>query len=247
MNAKEILALGKFQPGDLVVSTSESNRKIDFEIENKIDTIWEIEKRKADQEGKICYNGVSYRLNSLKIEKDKIFIDLGTIEFKTRRGLKMVPKYFSLPEEYYQKGCYSVATVKTSNEMYLMVELSGKSMNDNAIDLVGGIMEKPIEMRTGEDIFNSLYSELEEESCIRKSDVKELFLRAVYLGTNTNVGFYFETSLNISSENLVSRFKKENKDQDIKSLKIFSRSEYLSALNNHISNNKQLIVELITI
>jgi hypothetical protein len=247
MKLPEILALGKYSPNDLIVSVSESNRKIDPIIERKIDAIWEAKKKEADENGKICYNGLSYRLNSLKKVGDKISLDFGIIEYKIREGVKKIPQYFNLPEEFYGKGCYSMTTVKTSDNHYLMVELSGKSMNKHTIDLLGGIMETNIEAKTGADIFQSLFIELEEEACIDKSDIEKSYLRSVFLGINTNVCFYFEVGLNISSSELQNRFKTKNKDQDIKSLKDFSPDKYMQVLKNHESKNKQFILEILNI
>lgn len=247
MENPKILALGKYLSSDLLISVSESNRKIDPIIEGKLEAIWETKKKKADENGQICYNGLSYRLNSLKKLENKIALDFGIIEYKARTGLVVIPEYFELSEEFYQKGCYTGATVKTLDGRYLMVELSEKSMNLNGVDLLGGVMETIIEMQTGEDIFQSLYSELEEESCIQKNDIEKSYLRAIFLSFNTYVGFYFEISLNISLEKLLDRFKKNNKDIDIKSLKDFSLDEYEKILRNHKSKNKQFIAELLNI
>ena len=247
MKAPEILVIGKFKPDDLVVSRSESNRKINPEFENKVDGIWEIKMNKAKEEGKICFNGTSYRLNSLKIEGGKIILDFGTIEFKTVEGLKSIPEYFNLSEHYFIKQCFNSSSVKTSDDGYLMVRLSGKSMNTNSIDLIGGMMEKPVEMNTGDGVFNSMYAELEEEGCIKKSDIKEIYLRAIYRGIKTGIGFYFEVILNIPSEELIERFKKENKDQDINSLDVFTKEDYLTLLKNHTSENKHLIASIINV
>lgn len=243
----EILALGKYLPSDLEVSVSESNRKIDLEIESKLEAIWETKKKKADENGQICYNGLSYRLNSLKKVNDKIILDFGIFEYKVRTGLIVIPEYFNLPEEFYHKGCFSSATVKTNDNRYVMVELSGKSMNLNEVDFIGGVMETTIEMKTGESIFQSLYAELEEEAGVAKNEINESYLRLIFLTQNTYVGFYFEISLNISSIELLERFKKENKDLDIKSLKDFSRDEYIKILENHKSKNKQFIVGFLDI
>ena len=92
-----------------------------------------------------------------------------------------------------------------------------------------------------------LDAELEEEGCIRESDIEESYLRSIYLGTKTGIGFYFEIILNVSLKELEERFKRDNKDQDIKSLEGFSRDEYLSILKNHRSKNKQLVIEMIQI
>jgi hypothetical protein len=59
--------------------------------------------------------------------------------------------------------------------------------------------------------------------------------------------FYYEVLLNIPSSELQNRFKTENKDQDIKSLKYFSNDEYVKALENHKSQNKQFIPEILNI
>ena len=145
MKDPEILALGKYMPSDLSVSVSKSNRKIDSIIEGKLETIWETKKKKADKNGQICYNGLSYRLNFLKKLENKIALNFGIIEYKLRTGLVVIPEYFELSEEFYQKGCYTGATVKTSDGRYLMVELSEKSMNLNGIDLLGGVIETKTE------------------------------------------------------------------------------------------------------
>ncbi|MFA6050320.1 MAG: hypothetical protein WC761_03950 [Candidatus Paceibacterota bacterium] len=247
MKASEILALGKFSSSDLVVSVSESNRKIDAKIEERIDALWGAKKKKAEEEGRVCYNGTSYRLNSLKTEDGKIHIDFGTIDFKTRTGLLDVPGYLDLPEECYKLGCSTDSSVKTSDGMYLMVELSGKSMNINPTDFIGGLIEKPLEIKTGDDIFDAFFTELEEEGSIVESDIKDIYLRAIYVTPKTDVGFHFEVLLNISSEDLLKRFELENKDPDIESLRIFSHDEYLSHLLSHGSKSKQIIANLVQI
>lgn len=247
MENPEILALGKYLPSDLAVSVSQSNRKIDPEIESKLEAIWEAKKKKADENGQVCYNGLSYRLNSLKKADNKIILDFGIFEYKARTGLIVIPEYFNLSEEFYHKGCFSSATVKTNDDRYIMVELSGKSMNLNDVDFLGGVMETTTEMKTGENIFQSLYFELEEEACISKNEISESYLRMIFLTQHTYVGFYFEVSLNVSSKELLNRFQKENKDIDIKLLKDFSRDDYIKVLKNHKSKNKQFIAGLLNI
>ena len=246
MELPKILVSGKFKPNDLQVSISESNRKIDPIIEGKIEAVWEVKKKKADAEGKVCYNGISYRLNSIQEKDGKIFLDFGTFEYKVRDGLIAIPEYFNLPEEYWRKGCFSCASIRTSDDRYLMVELSGKSMNYNKVDLIGGVMETNIGMTTGDDIFTSFYNELEEEAGIKEDDIKESHLHTIYLASGTNVAFYFEITLNVSSEELLERFKK-NKDADIKSICVLTKEEYINVLKNHSSLNKQFTAKILKI
>ncbi len=246
MDLPRILVTGKFKPNDLEVSVSASDRKVDPAIEVELESVWQAKVKKAEENGQICYNGISYRLNSIQEKEGKISIDFGTIEYKVRDGLIVIPEYFDLPEEYYRKGCFSSASIKTSDDLYLMVELTGRSMNLNAIDLVGGIMETNVLMNNGNDVFRSFYNELKEEAGITEADIRQSYLQTIYLEYRTNVAFYFEVVLDISSDVLLKRFQ-DNKDADIKSIRLFSREEYLTVLNNHKSMNKHLTAKLLQI
>ncbi len=246
MELPKILLKGKFRPEDLIVSVSESNRKINPEIEAKLEAIWEEKKKRADENGQNCYNGISYRVNSLTQQKGKIIIDFGTFEYKVRDGLIDVPEYFDLPEAYWRKGALTGGSVKTLDDRYAMVELSGKSMNKNRIDLPGGIMETNIPMNSGEDVFESFYVELEEEIGVMKEDIQECFLKVILIEKKTNVGFYFEVLLKLTAAELEERFK-SNQDQDIKKILFFTKVEYLETLKQHSSPNKQLIPEFLEI
>ncbi len=242
----KVLVLGKFTPKDLKVTLSDSNRKIDPGIESQLEDLWQQKLKRAAEEGRTIYNGLSYRLNSFNKDQNTLTVDLSILEYKVRDGLIDVPGFLDLPEDYYRKGCYTTATVRTSDDRYLMVELSGKSMNMNTIDLLGGIMETEPEVRDGNDIFRSMYKELEEEALITEKDIADSYLRSLYLERRTNICFYFEVVLNISSEEIANRFETMASDQDIKSIKAFTKSEYLAALQNH-NPNKQLILELMSI
>ena len=248
MKPVQVLALGKFRPEDLLVSVSESNRKISPAIEAQVDALWEATRERAASEGRVCYNGTSYRLNTLSVEGDTIKIDFGLLEYKAREALPSIPGYFDLSDEFYRKGCYSGATVKTSDDQYLIVELSGKSMNLNRVDVLGGIIEKPTEIANGEDVFGALYAELEEEGCIRQTDIKESYLRSIYMEAKTNIGFYFEVLLSISSAELLARSVQGMKDQDIRSLQSLTREEYMHVLRTEMNSpGKQLMAEIIAI
>ena len=246
MERPRILATGKYKPSDLQIVVSESTRKIQPQVENKLEAIWQAKVKKAEEKGQVCYNGISYRLNSLKEEGGQLILNLGTLEYKVRDSLTAIPEYFDLSEEYFRKGCFTSASIKTSDNLYLMAELTGKSMNPNSIDLIGGIMETDIDMEIGNDVFKSLYKELEEEAGITQKDINECYLQTIYLEYKTNVAFYFEVILNVTAEELVERFK-NNKDGDIKSLRVFTREEYINVLNHHPRINKQFTAKLLQI
>ncbi len=241
-----LLANGHFRPKDLLVSVSESNRQINSAVENQIEELWKTKVTFAQEQGKTIYNGLSYRLNSLIVDGDKLKLDFGIFDFKTRECLVEAQGYEYLTEEYFRKGCHSQGTIRTSDGKYLLVELSGKSLNFNKVDFIGGIMETKPELKTGEDVFQSFLLELEEEACISMSDIDDIYLNIIYLNIHTNVGFYFEVLLNVSSDELASRFIRDGKDQDIKSLKVLSRDEYLATLRA-INTNKAFVADHVSI
>ncbi len=246
MELPKLLVSGKFTPEDLIVSVNPSNRSTDPSVEAQLENIWNEKVKKAEEAGKVCYNGISYRLNGIQEKDGKVLIDFGTFEYKVRDGLIAIPEYFNLPEAYHRRGCFSTATIRTSDDLYLMVELSGKSMNENKTDLIGGIMETDIEMTTGADVFTSFYNELFEEAGVHQSDVSENYLNSIYLTYRTNVGFYFEVTLKIPYREIHARFKNNN-DIDIKSIRSFSRDEYLDTLNSSQNPDKPFIATLLMI
>jgi len=246
MLKQRVLASGKFYPKDLIVTCNASNRKLDPHVESQLDKLWLKKVEDAKSKGKNIYNGFSYRLNSLEQHINELKIDFGQFDFKTRECLIEADGYFQLSEDYYRKGCHTLGTVKTADSKYLMVEMSGKSMNTNAVDFLGGIMETNIEMKSGKSIFQAFQVELEEEGCIGAEDIQDIYLVLIYLSANTNVGFYFEVTLNITAKDLQKRFLELSTDKDIKSLRIFSRDEYMDTLRNH-NINKQFVRNYITI
>lgn len=246
MITPQLLAKGQFRPEDLVVSVSPSNRKIDNAVEDQIEGLWSVKLQSALAAGKTIYNGLSYRLNSWTLVDNKLHLDFGVFDFKTRECVIDAEGYFDLSEEYFRKGCHTLSTIRTSDNQYLLVELSGKSMNLNPIDFIGGIMETNFAMQTSEDVFGSFSEELEEEACIQRSDIELWYLALIYLNANTNIGFYFEVVLNIPAETLLQRFKETGKDQDIKAIRIFSKEGYLTMLAT-LNINKQFIAKHITI
>ncbi len=228
---------GNFTADDLVVSVSPSNLVILDSVKDDIEKIWENKMNEAQERGLHLYNGTSYRLNSLKKENGKIHLDFGIVDYKTRYGLRDALPKVQFDETMYRNGCYVGATVKTSDERYLMVKLSGKSMNRNTHDLLGGIMETNIPMDS-DYIFKVLRAELLEEAGIKESEIASMVLRAMYQDMHTNAAFYLEVELSVSSSEIQERFN-HNSDVDIAAIEVYSYDEYLQALQNH--KEKQIV------
>ena len=238
----KLLVRGNFTAEDLVVSVSPSNLVVLDSVKKDIDQIWESKLKEAQEKNLNLYNGISYRLNSLKEENGKIHLDFGVMDFKTRFGLREALPKIEFDETMYRNGCYVGATVKTSDSKYLMIKLSGKSMNRNSYDVLGGVMETNIEMNS-EYIFKVLHTELKEEAGIEESEITNTILKAIYQGMYTNIGFYLETELSISSDEILERFEL-NSDVDVAGIEVYSYEEYLDVLKNH-NENKGLIYDLV--
>jgi len=238
MHPIKILAKGKFGPDDITVTVSPSNRKIDPAVESQLDALWEKKLAKALAAGKNIYNGISYRLNSLEEKAGKLHFDLSTFDYKTRDGLMEAEGYYNLSDEYLRKGCFTGASIRTSDHKFLMVAISSTSMNTNKTDLIGGIIEVFGVANAGSDIFKSLYREMAEEALITEGDIQESYLKAVYLNASTNCGMYFEVVLSISADELLRRFETQSNDADIKGLIALTREEYCTALEGHNESKK---------
>lgn len=237
----KVLIKGDFTSKDLIVSVSSSNLVILGSVKKDIEEVWNAKMKEANEKELNLYNGTSYRLNSLTEENGKIHLDFAEIDFKTRFGLREVLPKIDFDETMYRNGCYVGATVKTSDNKYLMIKLSGRSMNRNKYDVLGGVMETNIEMSPNY-IFQVLHTELNEEAGIKESEIEITVLKAIYQGKFTNIGFYLETELSISSDEILHRFE-SNVDVDIAGIEVYSYEEYLEALQNH-NSNKQLIHDL---
>jgi hypothetical protein len=238
----KILAKGYFKPQDVVVSYSKiSNRKIVPDIENQIENVWQNMLQNAKENEKRLWNGTSCRVNLIALTKEgKLEVEFAPIEFKVRDGLIEIPEYFSMPEECWRKGAFTGALVKTSDNFYILVKLTGKSNNPRPVEWPGGILGDEGPIRTGEDLFNDMLRELEEETNVPKESVEGCVLRAVYISVNTNVGFVFDITLSDTKEIVYERFKEQNNDHDIKDL--FSVSaEGMQGQLESMSAGKQLI------
>ena len=242
----EILAQGNFKPEDILVSVSESNRKIDPFVESKLEEVWQNRLSKANLEGKKIYNGTAYRLNSFDKDGHKLNIDFAEIDYKTYSCLRLIPEYLTLKRDFHALGCYNCATIKTSDDKYILAELSGKSMNANVIEFIGGIMETKIEITNGENVFDHILDEMNEEANIQISDIIHITLKAIFIPETPYCCFYFEVELNTSSNVIEERFRL-NSDPDIKKLLFLDRDEYLDILQKHDGKNKNFIATIVEI
>lgn len=218
-----ILARGSFGPDDIDVTYNEvSNRATTPEIEKQIDAHWDIFYRDAKVAGKSIWNGVTYRVNELKMtDQGKLKVEFAPIDFKTRECVTRVSGYWDMEEEYWRMGAYTGSFIKTADGYYVFVRLSGKSVSSQRTpkqgmaSLVGGIMDSEVPLQSANDIFAMMYKECEEETAIPHDRISRCVLDAVYLNASTNVGFHFGIDLHDTKQEVEDRFRSTIHDDEI--------------------------------
>jgi hypothetical protein len=165
--------------------------------------------------------------------ESKLHLEISTVKFKIYAALSKLSQTIILPLPQRHRATASGANIITSDNQYVVVKLSGKSLNQNNLDFIGGNNEKPHPLSNGTELFDHLYREALEEANISKSDFESLILKAVIQMTRGLAFFYYEGRLNITAEELKAQFERQKeKDPDIADLVFFTHDEYLDFLEN---------------
>lgn len=240
------LVQGAFGPDDIIVTFSEqSNRLTNNTIDRQVDELWEQVRTAAEAKGKRIWNGITYRTNSVtQLSDGRVSVEFAPLDYKTRECVIQIPGYYELPETYWRKGAYTSSFVKTADNYYVFGELSGRSLNQNRVDVLGGIIDEELHVRSGNDLFTSLYKEIEEESAIPAQSIKTSFLNSIFLNHNTNVGFHFSVQLFDSKDVVEQRFRAQAADEDVKGLVFIPEQEVFDFVAA-ISPSKRFLAELL--
>lgn len=240
----KIIVQGKFYPKDVEVEFADfSNRKIDFEIENKIDANWKEYEKVKKENGGIVWDAVTYRLEDLKMENNKIKLVLGEINFSKRIGARWcLDELEKCGIDYYPKGIYLAAIIETGDNYYIMGELSGKTVVSSVASLAGGVLSKDeAVIGKSEDIFGALYREIKEELNIDKENLKDLYLKAIIMTERLSIGFIFYVSLDMNIESVQNKFIAND---EFVSIKGHNKEEIVNVLKS-MGGAKALVSELI--
>ncbi len=215
------LCEGVFYPENILLNFSNLYKiKIDQNIEIKIKKSWNKYKKKKISEGGIIWDATTYRLDFLDIMERDMELFLGEVKFSKRIGARdYLDEIFKLGNEFYPNGIFLSSIIQTSNNKYIIGEMSGKTISQSKFDLIGGVLSKDEKcIKTSNDIFNELLKELKEEVDINQSEVIDIYLRSIIQTEKMQVCFLFFVNINLNSQMVSDRFLSNNEILDIKFL-----------------------------
>jgi hypothetical protein len=241
----KILLKQRIDPADIVVvSNQESNLKSTPELDAMIQQKWQQRLRevdaynagKAENEKKIAYDGVNYRLNGFSSQNNQLRLELSTVNFSTYMGLQYEPSVLALGEDYFTKIMYAAGVVRTTDDFYVFGKLAGRTLEDGVIhDFLGGVLTpREVVLHSGKDINAALIKELEEEASIRVEQIALSQFVGMTLDPKLNIGLHFHVDLNIDKETLYRQFN-EGHDHEMQDLTLVPRAlvaEFLTKLGN---------------
>lgn len=193
---------------------------------------WKEFVQERQQAGVKCWDAELYRLERLVPDGRTISLELGSIRvMHVLIGAPLV-RQRNLGEEYWPKNLFTCGLLRTIEGSYIFAKLSGKTVGNRSIDLVGGALSRDeIQLRSGLDLETALYREFKEELNLGK----ELITRSEFIGAirtgALSVGLIFRCYLNCSVDDLQRRFKECN-DGEISELIIVEENRLLEFLHS---------------
>ena len=211
----KVLATGKWLPEQIDVVHSLSNRKINSDWEAKCEAEWLRKVEDAKITGKKAWDSVTYRLNDLKVENNRVHLDFGTIPFRIRNTFPSIVEGQEVEEECFPKGIFVAGLIQTTDDLFVFGKLSGKTLVKRKIDFIGGTLVKDeLIVNNGSDLIIALEAELLEEINVSPEHVASYQLISIVLSDRFNVGLIYHVQLKVSSETVLESFQKAN-DQEM--------------------------------
>ena len=246
MNDEYLLLQKPYEPSCIHIHHQASSLVLSHEVRRIIDEKWEQDMTHAQEHGKILYNGDIWRLADMYEKQDALHLIIEVYTFKIRRGLGHMHRHIPEINAPKNNGLYSNSTIKTIDDWYIAVSLSGASMNpyQESFDLVGGIMEASQPLDHGQSLYNAYLEEFEEETALSRNHISNIILANMLIDRNKNICCYFKVDIKLTRKEVEKLFL-NNTDPDIENLIFFKQNEYIEALNSHPSISKRMIAQLL--
>lgn len=234
-----ILTSNKYSHEEIIVNYNEiSKRKIDTELEEKVDKFWLEFYKQAIKENKIIFDGESYRLDGFEENSGKLVIEMSKIKFSKRLPLSRVDGVWNYSNDYQQNGLAIGGFIKTKDNKYIFGVKSGDTISKQTVDFIGGMLEDEHIPQNGQDLFNVNIREIEEEAGIDKSFINTINLIGLIRSKSTTIVLLTFIELNLS-ENEVKKIFSVRHDSEMSDL-IFKKYDELENFCNELGSYKPL-------
>jgi hypothetical protein len=219
-----------FNLKDLKINIENSNLRIKEEIRVKIEEIWQELKSSSAQNGKLLYNGLSWRLNSIK----GLSLNIAAISFKERRSLELMIDQLDYNDtNQIGMGLAIGSLIKTADNYYIFGQRSGKTQAISKVDIIGGIFEN-MDIKDSSDLTNTLFEEMEQEACIKTEDIEDCQLLGIIGGNRGNVIIVFHSVLNKSRDEIEQTFDKNNDKEEMSGMIFVPKSQLNAYLERRL-------------
>ena len=244
MEDSQILLKGNFSAEDIIIhNVEQSNRKIDPEVEASLAQVWENNFKIAKEQGKLIFDGESFRLEEFKVINGKLELTVSKFKYSVRSSLvSLAPKLIGKGMEYTANGLAIAGFIRTSDGKYIFGGKSGKTTSTLKVDFIGGIVE-PKELKNGKDLIECNKAELKEEINIDAQDIQDIEVTGIIFSPTSNIIILTNTELNLTSEEVLEKFRLEN-DGEISEI-IFKSPEELPDYVKEIGSYKPQALELL--
>jgi 8-oxo-dGTP pyrophosphatase MutT (NUDIX family) len=220
---------------NIVVNLLPSTKKRSAALDRDLNALWDEEVAEMTAKGRKIWNAELYRLENFQCIDTSLVLDLSTIEVKEIHAAHRLPGEGDLGESYRPNNIFVASFIETKDQKFIFGRTNTNTLNAGRIDLIGGSLsktERPVV--TGDDLFHSALSEIEEELNVPFSDVNSGYLCAILRTPRSYVGMIFHIRLNIDLAQFESRFRIRENDE-ITDAVVVDESELGSFLESQVS------------
>jgi 8-oxo-dGTP pyrophosphatase MutT (NUDIX family) len=202
-----ILYKGQFQLEDIQTDILDDEWVPTPDYDERVKEAWNLKLTEAQEKDMVIWDGTYYRVTNiteLENTSDSIVLRLGTVPYRYIGTLSKLKEHY-LASGFPSLNHLSTAAIIHTNDDYYMF---GKRTNDGTIDLIGGGVQKDeVEVTSGSDLTKNLYKEIEEESGIKKSDIKEMNGIGILFSITSNTLIIGHIEVNLSKQEVEEVFK----------------------------------------
>lgn len=245
MTLPKILFKGNYAAADITIATlAESTRKIDPKLEQQIELKWQELLTEAKASGRKLWDSELYRFENFRTDP-KLELTFSTVTFSVAKaGSAFIDEFKRIGEEYYSKSTFVIGLAKTSDDYYILGEVSSNYMNTGAIDIIGGVLSKSEGLMTNSnDLFAALCKEFREEIGIKQENLANLRLLGAILTMKFKVCLVFHLEIALT-KNEVQNIYDQTKDDELSRIIFIPENELKNELAK-LPDFRSTVVELL--